>query len=122
MEGAYRGPLLVLVDHRTISAAEGFAALLQDNSAAFVMGEATFGAGCGYTDGGIPFTLAHSGGEVKMPDCVRIRRDGGNEVEGVAPDRLIAWRRADSPLQRAQRLLEALERDALRLSSSASPR
>lgn len=113
-EGFYSGPLLVLVDRGTGSSAEYFTALLQDNRAGLIVGEPTYGAGCGYTNGGIPTTLTHSRGEVRMPDCVRYRRDGTNEVEGVTPDILVPWRENDSELQRARRietvLPEALQR------------
>lgn len=85
-EGVYRGPLAVLVDEHTASAAEGLAALLQGNGAARVIGGRTLGAGCGYTYGGIPAVLAHSGWTVRMPDCVRYRMDGVNELEGIEPD------------------------------------
>jgi hypothetical protein len=100
-EGAYRGKLFVLIDRETASAAEYFAAILKDNSAAQLIGEATYGAGCGYTNGGIPTTLTHSGARVRMPDCVRYRADGTNEVEGVIPDVFVPWRPNDSEYQRA---------------------
>ncbi|MBD0319304.1 MAG: hypothetical protein ICV87_03160 [Gemmatimonadetes bacterium] len=107
-EGAYRGPLIVLVDRGTASAAEYFAALMMDNSAGVVAGEPTFGAGCGYTDGGIPTVLRHSKARVRIPDCVRYRPHGANEVEGIAPDMPIPWRANDTPLQRARRVLDTL--------------
>lgn len=107
-EGAYRGPLMVLVDGGTVSAAEYFAALLMDNSAALVVGAPTFGAGCGYTNGGIRTVLEHSKGRVLMPDCVRFRSNGINEVEGVAPDLPVRWHPNDSALQRARRVVETL--------------
>jgi hypothetical protein len=47
----WKGPVIVLVDNETWSAAEQFAALLQDNSAAIVMGTRTGGAGCGHLYG-----------------------------------------------------------------------
>jgi hypothetical protein len=107
-ESAYTGPLLVLVDNNTASAAEYFAAMLADNNAAPVVGSPTDGSGCGYTNGGIPVRLKFSNAVVKMPDCVRYRADGTNEVEGVTPSVLIPWRSNDSPLQRARRALEVL--------------
>jgi hypothetical protein len=107
-ETANRLPLYVLVDNNTWSAAEYFAALLQDSRAATIIGELTGGAGCGYTNDGIPAQLKNSKAEVKMPDCVRLRADGSNEVNGVTPDVLIPWAKRDSPYQRAQKLLKAL--------------
>ncbi len=90
-EGVWRGPLFVLVDRRTGSASEHFAAMLQDGDAATIIGEATAGSGCGYTGGGTPITLPHSGFTVRVPDCTRWRADGVNELEGVTPDRAIDW-------------------------------
>lgn len=87
-EGAWRGELLVLVDGGTASASELFTALLADNGAARVVGERTYGAGCGYTWGGLGIVLPHSGLAVKMPDCVRLRADGTNERAGIPGE---AW-------------------------------
>jgi C-terminal processing protease CtpA/Prc len=50
-ESVHRPPLYVLVDRNTWSVAEYFAAILQDAHAAVVVGEASGGAGCGYTEG-----------------------------------------------------------------------
>jgi hypothetical protein len=102
-------PLYVVIDHDTWSAAEYFAALLQDNQAAIILGEITGGAGCGYTNGGIPTRLRNSGAEVKMPDCVRLRADGSNEVNGITPDVAVPWAERDSPYQRAKKLHDALQ-------------
>lgn len=109
-EGAWRGRLAVLVDGDTASAAELFAATLQDNARATIIGSPTFGSGCGYTGGGIAIRLANSGATLRLPDCVRFRADGSNEVEGIIPDVLVPWRAGLSPHQRAARLLPALER------------
>jgi hypothetical protein len=109
-ESADRLPLYVIVDRHTWSAAEYFAALLQDNRAGVVVGELTGGAGCGYTEGGIPTVLTNSGAKVRMPDCVRLRRDGSNEVAGVTPDVLVPWAAWESPFTKADKLLRALSR------------
>jgi len=82
----WTGPLIVLVDQQTWSAAEQFAALLQDNSAAVVLGTKTGGAGCGSLFGREPVQLQHSGGLLWLPNCARLRRDGSNEVAGIIPD------------------------------------
>jgi hypothetical protein len=108
MEGVYKGPLTVLVDANTWSSAEYFAAMLKDNKAARIIGEPTGGAGCGYTNGGIPTYLKNSGARIKIPDCIRLRADGSNEVSGITPDVLIPWRRNDSPYQKAQRVSDAI--------------
>ena len=102
--GVWSGPLIVLVDAGTASAAEEFAALLQDNRAAVIVGAPTLGAGCGYTNGGLPVTLRHSGATLRMPDCARYRPDGSNEVSGIDPDVLIGFRTNDGPMRRAKRL------------------
>ncbi len=86
LDGIWRGPLIVLVDDETWSAAEQFAALLQDNGAAVIMGTRTGGAGCGHIDGNEPVELTNSGGRLEMPNCVRLRKDGSNEVNGIVPD------------------------------------
>jgi C-terminal processing protease CtpA/Prc len=100
--------VFVLVDRGTASSAEYFTAMLSDNRAATVIGEPTVGAGCGYTNRGIPTVLKNSGARVKIPDCVRVRADGSNEVAGITPDVLIPWRRNDSPYQRVKRVFDVL--------------
>ena len=99
---------MVLVDRGTASSAEYFTAMLRDNRAATVTGEPTFGAGCGYTNRGIPTVLKNSGARVKIPDCVRVRADGSNEVAGITPDTLIPWRPGDSPYQKVKRVFDVL--------------
>jgi C-terminal processing protease CtpA/Prc len=95
--GAWGGPVVVLVNQRTFSAAEEVAALLQDNRAAVILGERTGGAGCGHTAGGTPTTLPHSRAVLELPDCVRFRADGSNEVNGVVPDVPTGQRGTDAP-------------------------
>jgi len=107
-DGLWTGPLLVLVDQGTFSAAEEFAAVLQDNHAAFIVGARTGGAGCGHTDGGTPTVLTHSGATLEVPDCARFRLDGSNEVNGVIPDYLLPWRADDGARFRAQLLQRAM--------------
>jgi hypothetical protein len=107
-ESPERPPLCVLLDRETWSAAEYFAAILQDNKAATIVGELTGGAGCGYTNGGIPAELRHSHAVVKMPDCVRLRKDGSDEVNGVIPDILVPWAERDTPYTKAVKLSHAL--------------
>jgi hypothetical protein len=110
--GAARGtaavPLVVLVDRRTASASEQFTAMLRDNDAALVVGERTYGAGCGFTRGGIQTTLGHSGLRLRMPDCLRLRADGTNEVAGIAPDVAAGWTPGDDDAARARKALAAI--------------
>ena len=117
-EGVYPGPLVVLVDAGTASAAEYFAAMLRDNQAALLVGVPTAGAGCGYVNGGVPATLARSGGRVTMPDCVRLRADGSNEVAGLTPDVMVPWRANDNAYQRARRVVDLLPQVLERASST----
>jgi hypothetical protein len=122
-EALWRGPLIVLVNGGTGSAAEQFTAVLQDNRAAIVMGAPTAGADCGHTDGGTPTTLKNSGGILELPDCARFRRDGSNEVMGIQPDVLVGLREQDGPHRRGLRVAEKLSeavRRALALNQ-ASP-
>jgi hypothetical protein len=107
-EAAWRGPLIVLVNGGTGSAAEQFAAELQDNHAAIVMGAPTAGAGCGHTDGGTPTKLNNSGAVLELPDCARLRKDGSNEVMGIEPDVLVGLRNEDGPHRRAIRISRKL--------------
>jgi hypothetical protein len=54
-------------------------------------GEKTFGAGCGYMDGGNVFAFTAANIHLMMPNCSRFTRDGTNEIEGQAPDVAIEW-------------------------------
>jgi Peptidase family S41 len=116
-EGVWRGPLIVVVDGETWSAAEEFAALLQDNHAAVIMGAPTGGAGCGHTDGGTPTTLTHSLAVLELPDCARIRANGDNEIAGIQPDVLVGLRRYDGVVRQAKLLQEKLP-EAVRSAKS----
>jgi hypothetical protein len=113
-EGIWRGPLLVLVDGGTGSAAGQFAAELKDNHAAILIGAHSGGAGCGYTDGGTPTTLTHSHGVLRVPDCVRLRASGENAALGVEPDVPVTLI-TDSAELNARRLQEHL-REAVGLA------
>jgi peptidase S41-like protein len=120
-EGANGLPLVVLVDGGTASAAEEFAEMLQDHHAAIVMGAQTAGAGCGFTNGGIPTVLPRSGAHVRLPDCARFRRDGTNAVAGVTPDVLLPIAERDSPYQRAAKVLAGV-RGAWRVMTARAGR
>ena len=108
--GVWTGPLMVLVDGGTASAAEEFAAVLQDNDAAVIIGSPTRGAGCGHARGEIETILSHSGARLRLPNCARLRADGTNEVGGIDPDILVGFRENDGPGRRVARLSEALPR------------
>jgi hypothetical protein len=85
-DAVWQGPVIMLVDGQTWSAAEQFAALLRDNEAAVIMGERTGCAGCGHINGNDPITLTNNGGILELPNCARFRKDGSNEVNGIVPD------------------------------------
>jgi hypothetical protein len=107
-EGVWDGKLLILIDGRTASSSEAFTAMLRDGGAAIIVGQPSLGAGCGYTNGGIPTILENSRLKIKMPDCVRLRADGSNEIGGITPDVIVPWRANDSPHQRVKRTIESL--------------
>ncbi|MCL6275360.1 S41 family peptidase [Muricauda sp. 2012CJ35-5] len=107
--GIYSGPLYVVQDEQSASATERFTSLLQINNEATIIGRNSYGAGCGYSNGGITTTLENIGLTVKMPDCVRLRADGKNEVYGIKPDIRIYWRRfSDNAYRKGQILVETV--------------
>lgn len=106
-EGIWRGPLIVAIDGGTGSAASQFAAELQDNRAAILIGS-TAPAGCGHTDGGTPTLLPHSQGVLELPDCERIRVGGHNLADGVRPDIQVEFSDGEAPQPRARRLMPAI--------------
>lgn len=118
---AWQGPLALLIDGDSASATELFAALLSDNGAATLIGERTFGAGCGYTNGGIQTVLEHSRLEVWLPDCVRQRRGGGNERAGIEPDLELGWPRGETRQERGRSFLAGIAVWAANLDADLQP-
>jgi hypothetical protein len=117
-EGVWQGPLYVVLDEGSASAAEHFATLLKDNGAATLIGEPTFGAGCGWMAAGdMPIRLERTGGELHVPDCIWFRKDGSNEVAGIEPDIVVPWRFYDNGIQKARRAMAVLRT----LSFGAAP-
>ncbi|MCF7750876.1 hypothetical protein KQ945_08980 [Bacillus subtilis subsp. subtilis] len=112
--GAWHGPVYVLTDARTASSAEMFAARLQDNRIARVVGGRSGGYGCGFMTAPGPRVLPHSQLRVRVPNCVRLRADGSDEVAGIQPDLPIAARAGESARARAQRLLDTVSEDLAR--------
>lgn len=106
----WSGELAVLVDRNSASAAELFAGYLQDNGAAFVVGEKTLGAGCGFVDYGSPIILPRTGVSVTLPDCVILRQDGSNSVGGVSPDIELSAQAGDHPVAIARKILLLMEK------------
>lgn len=89
--GIWTGPLAVLTDRRTASAAEEFITWLKDNDRAVIAGERSLGSGCGYVDGGYAIALKAAPLHIMVPNCSRYTRDGMNEIEGIAPNVSIDW-------------------------------
>ena len=107
----WTGPLYVLTDGRTYSSAEMFTAVVQDNRLGKTVGATTGGDGCGFMGGEQPKTLAHSRMRLRMPDCLRLRADGRDEVAGIAPDLPVLATEGEDARQRAERVLQAVAAD-----------
>ena len=101
----------MLTDSRTYSAAELFASELQNNRAAKLIGDRTGGDGCGFMNDVEPIELPHSHLRFQMPNCVRIRADGTDEVAGVAPDIRVVAMEGENSRKQAARVLRALTND-----------
>ena len=112
--GLWTGPLYVLTDGRTFSSAEMFSAVVQDNHIGKTIGQKTGGDGCGFMADDVPFVLDHSKMRLRVPDCMRLRADGSNEVPGIIPDIAVLPTEGEDDLQRANRLIEAVAIDAAR--------
>jgi hypothetical protein len=111
MRGAWNGPVYVLTDAGTASAAEMFAARMRDSGIAKTVGVRTLGLGCGSMVESAPLTLPHSHLSFRVPNCVRLRADGTDEVAGIAPDLPVLPAANESARARAARVLGAIERD-----------
>ncbi len=109
--GAWTGPVYVLTDSRSFSAAEMFTAVIRDNGIARTVGVKTGGAGCGFMHEDPPVELPHSHLRVRVPSCVRLRADGSDEVAGIKPDLEIAPREGEDDRTRAARALAAVSAD-----------
>lgn len=110
----WAGPLYVLTDGRTYSSAEMFTAVVQDNALGKTVGATTGGDGCGFMSGDQPKVLAHSRLRLRMPDCMRLRADGRDEVAGIAPDLPVLATDGEDARQRAERMLETVAADLRR--------
>lgn len=110
-QGAWTGPVYVLTDHKTYSSAEMFTAIVQDNGIARILGQRTGGDGCGFMSDPTPLQLTHLKMRFRIPNCLRLRKDGTNEIAGISPDIAILPTEAESPAARAARTLEAIRAD-----------
>ena len=105
---SWTGPLYVLTDNKTYSSAEMFAAVLQNNRAAEIVGIRTGGDGCGFMNKVEPLVLPHSGLRFRIPNCVRVRADGTDEVAGIKPDLPIPASVGEGAKARAERIFSAV--------------
>lgn len=112
--GAWTGPVYVLTDNKTYSAAEMFAAVMQNNRAARIVGRPTGGDGCGFMNSTAPVVLPNSGLRFRVPNCVRLRADSTDEVAGVRPDLPILPAEGEDPKAIAERVRVALFEDLKR--------
>ncbi|MBS1815096.1 MAG: hypothetical protein JSS87_09510 [Acidobacteria bacterium] len=109
--GSWTRPVYVLVNNRTFSSAEMFAANFQNNHAAKVIGTRTGGDGCGFMNDPSPVTLPHSRLRFRIPNCVRLKADGTDEVAGVVPEFPVLQKEGESSRERANRVLSIVLQD-----------
>jgi len=110
--GAWTGPTYALTSATSYSSAEMFAALVQDQKIAKTVGVRTGGDGCGFVEDTPPTVLPHSLLRLRMPNCVRLRADGGDEVAGVTPDIPVPNLEGESARARALKILKLIAADA----------
>ena len=118
LQGTWQGPVYVVVDETTASAAELFAAILQDNHAARLVGRHTIGAGCGNQGPYRFLPLKQLNASVRLSDCVLVRADGSDEVAGVEPDIAIGGR---DPVRRASDTLARIAEDLRKSPPAVTP-
>ena len=106
--GAWPGPAYVLTDGKTYSSAEMFAATMQNNRIATIVGIRTGGDGCGFMGEVPPLVLTHSRLRFRVPNCMRLRADGTDEVAGIAPDLPVVPTEWESDRARAARVLQTV--------------
>jgi hypothetical protein len=106
--GSWSGPVYVLTDGKTYSAAEMFAAVMHDNGIAKLVGSRTGGDGCGFMHNDPPTVLPHSQLRFRVPDCVRLRADGTDEVAGIQPDLVVQRTEGEDGEALALRIFDAI--------------
>ena len=70
----------------------------------------TMGLGCGFMAKAIPITLPNSKYVLTLPNCVRLRSDGTDEVAGIFPDDPVGPVPGESARARAARVLAIVAR------------
>ncbi|MFT3709838.1 MAG: S41 family peptidase [Archangium sp.] len=106
--GSWDGPVFVLVNDGTGSSAEAFASLIRDRGVAKIVGVKTLGAGCGFMNDVDPIVLPKSKLAFSVPNCVRLRDDGTDDVAGVNPDFVVPVVPGESGRVRASKILDAV--------------
>jgi hypothetical protein len=119
--GAWSGPVYLLTDAKTYSAAEMFSAVMRDNHVARTVGDTTGRAGCGFMIDAKPVVLAHSRLRFRIPNCVRLRADGSDEVAGIAPDLPVLPIEGESKRAWAMRILTTIGTDLSAQGAVAAP-
>jgi len=109
--GVWSGPTYVLADRRSYSSAEMFAAVMQDNHIAKLVGDRTGGDGCGFMTSGPPIILLHSRLRFRVPNCMRLRADGSNEEAGILPDLPVLPTEDESDRARGERAIKDIVAD-----------
>jgi len=109
--GVWSGPVYVLTNAKTYSSAEMFSAVMRDNGIARTLGVTTGGDGCGFMQEAKPLLLPHSQLRFRIPDCVRLRADGSDEVAGIKPDLPLLPTEGESDRARAARALALVAAD-----------
>jgi hypothetical protein len=112
--GAWTGQAYAVTDSHTYSAAEQFASSFQTNRIGKTVGERTAGDGCGFVAYLPPLVLPNSHLAFRLPNCVRLRADGADEVAGVPPDLGVTPLKDESPRARAARIAETIADDLAR--------
>jgi len=118
--GSWTGPAYIIVDKRSYSSAEMFAAVMQDNRIGKLVGDRTGGDGCGFMTEDAPIVLHHSRLRFRVPNCMRLRADGTNEEAGVMPDLPVLPTEGESDRARGERALRTIASDAVLASQKPS--
>ncbi|SFS18394.1 Peptidase family S41 [Dyella sp. OK004] len=108
---AWTGPVYVLTDAKTYSAAEMFAVVMRNNGIARTVGATTGGAGCGFMIDAKPVVLPHSHLRFRIPNCIRLRADDSDEVAGIAPDLPVLPFEGENKRAWATRILRTVDDD-----------
>lgn len=114
VRGAWDGPVFVLTNEVTGSSAEMFTALMRDRGIARTVGTRTMGAGCGFMSTPDLVVLPRSRLAFRLPNCVRLRADGTDEVAGIVPDLPAVAQPNESPRALAARVLQLIARERVR--------